>query len=394
MVRLRRIDRHTMDMSSTKRDYYEVLGVDRSAQPDEIRRAYRQLARKYHPDVNPGDKAAEAAFKEINEAQEVLLNPETRDRYDRFGHDDPTMGAGGFGGSSGFGDIFDMFFGSGATQQQRAQSLRDGADLRYDLEITLEEAASGIEKTLKLSRQQTCSTCRGSGAKSGSSPQRCVQCAGSGQVRHVQQTILGQFATVAPCPRCRGEGVIVTNPCPTCSGQGRVRETTERAVRIPAGVDNGTRIQLSGEGDAGMRGGTAGDLYIVIAVKEHPSFQRRGNDLYHPFQASISQLTLGAAVKVSTLFGVESLQIPTGTQPGTVFRLRGKGMPDVSGRRPPGDLHVIVNVKVPTEVSDEQRRLLRELAAASGEDVSTLAEPEKGFLGKVFDAFSNRTGEK
>jgi molecular chaperone DnaJ len=378
-------------MSSTKRDYYEVLGVEQSSSPDDIRRAYRMLARKFHPDVNPGDKEAEARFKEINEAQEVLLNPETRERYDRYGHEDPGMaGAGGFGGAAGFGDIFDMFFGAGGGQQQRAQSLRDGADLRYDLELTLEEAATGVEKTLKLTRQQTCSTCKGSGAKAGSAPQKCVQCAGSGQVRHVQQTILGSFATVTPCPRCRGEGVVVTSPCPTCSGQGRVRESQDRVIRIPGGVDTGTRVQLTGEGDAGMRGGTPGDLYVVISVKAHPLFQRRDNDLYSQLQASFSQLALGATVQAPTLFGAEPLQIPPGTQPGTMFRMRGKGMPDVSGRRNAGDLHIVVNVKVPTQVSEDQRRLLKELAAAGGEDISILAEPEKGFLGKVFDALSNK----
>jgi len=376
-----------MDMSSTKRDYYEILGVQASASADDIRRAYRQLARKYHPDVNPGDHEAEARFKEINEAQEVLLNPEARARYDRYGHDDPALG--GFGGGQGFGDIFDMFFGAGANgSQPSATGVRDGADLRYDLELSLEEAATGVEKTLRLTRQQTCATCHGTGSKPGTQPQKCVQCAGSGQVKHIQNTILGSFATVTPCPRCRGEGMIVASPCQTCSGQGRVRETQERLVRIPAGVDNGTRVQLTGEGDAGIRGGSAGDLYVVIGLKDHPIFQRRGNDLYCSFPASFSQLALGANIQAPTLFGAETLQVPAGTQPGTAFHLRGKGMPDVTGRRPPGDLHIVMSVKVPTHVSDEQRRLLIELSAASGEDSALLHEPEKGFLGKVMDALN------
>ncbi len=378
-----------MPMSSTKRDYYEALGVQSTASADEIRRAYRQLARKYHPDVNPGDHEAEAKFKEINEAQEVLLNPETRARYDRYGHAE--QGGAGYAQAGGFGDIFDMFFGSGGgfqgQQQQRADGMRDGADLRYDLELTLEEAALGAEKTLKLSRQQTCDVCSGSGAKPGTSPQKCVQCAGSGQVKHVQNTILGSFATVAPCPRCRGEGFIIPTPCAKCAGQGRVRETHERVVRIPAGVNTGTRVQLTAEGDAGIRGGSPGDLYVVITVRDHPVFQRRGNDLYCSFGASISQMALGANISVPTLFGTEPLSIPPGSQPGASFKLRGKGMPDVSGRRGPGDLMVVLNVRVPSQVSDEQRRLLKELAAVSGEDVSTLAEPEKSFLGKVMDAF-------
>jgi molecular chaperone DnaJ len=376
---------------STKRDYYEVLGVASDASAEDIRRAYRQLARKFHPDVNPGDKEAEARFKEINEAQEVLLNPETRSRYDQFGHDAPS-GA-GFGSGQGFGDIFDMFFGGGGfsqQQQQRPHSGRDGSDLRYDLELTLEEAVTGVEKTLKLARQRTCTVCDGTGAKPGTSPTKCVQCAGSGQVRHVQNTILGSFATVAPCPRCKGEGVIIPTPCEKCMGQGRVRDSAERVVRIPAGVDNGTRVQLTGEGDSGMRGGAPGDLYVIIAVKEHPIFQRRGNDLYCQCPLSISQLSLGATVQVATLAGSDPLSIPAGTQPGASFRLRGKGVPDVSGRRANGDLHIVVGVRVPTGLNDDQRRLLRELAIASGEDPALLNEPEKGFLGKVMNAFGTK----
>jgi molecular chaperone DnaJ len=378
-------------MSSTKRDYYEILGVERTASPDEIRRAYRQLARKVHPDVNPGNKEAEAQFKEINEAQEVLLNPETRSRYDQYGHDAPQGGYGG--GGAGFGDIFDMFFGAGGgfgQQQRSGDPTRNGSDLRCDLELTLEEAASGVEKRIRLNRLKSCETCQGSGAKPGTSTQTCLQCAGTGQVRHVQNTILGSFATVTPCPRCKGEGVVVPSPCETCSGDGRVRENTERVVRIPAGVDNGTRVQLTGEGDAGVRGGAPGDLFIVIGIKEHPLFQRRGNDLYCQYAASFSQLALGAAVQIPTLTGQDALSIPAGTQPGATFRLKGKGMPDVTGRRVQGDMHVIVSVKVPTQVTDDQRRLLRELAAASGEDLNSLAEQDKGFIGKVMGALGSR----
>ncbi len=377
----------SMATSGAKRDYYEVLGVSEQSTPDDIRRAYRQLARKYHPDVNPGNAEAEANFKEINEAQEILLNPEARARYDQYGHSGgPSMSGGG--GGAGFGDIFDMFFGAGAAQQQRAQQggVRDGADLRYELSLTLEEAALGADKVLKITRLQTCSVCTGSGAKPGTQPQKCVQCAGTGQVRHVQNTILGSFATVVACPRCRGEGIIIPTPCTNCQGSGRVRETVERPVKIPAGVDSGTRVQLRGEGDAGVRGGDAGDLYIMITVQDHSKFQRKGSNLFTPLDLSYSQLALGTTVEAQTLFGNEPLNIPPGTQPGASFRLRGKGMPDVTGQRPQGDLHVVVNVKIPTHLNDEQRRLLRELAAAGGEDVSLLHE-DKGLLSKVKGAF-------
>jgi molecular chaperone DnaJ len=381
-------------MATGKRDYYEILGVSSNASQDEIRRAYRQLARKYHPDVNPDDKESEAKFKEINEAQEILLNPDTRARYDQFGHNDPGMGGfGGFTGQGDIGDIFNMFFGGGGPgqSQQRAQGVRDGADLRYDLELTLEESATGVEKTLKINRYVPCKECNGGGAKPGSSPEKCIQCAGQGQVRHVQNTILGSFSTVATCPRCQGDGVIITNPCDKCHGQGRVKQTQERMVRIPAGVDNGTRVQLSGEGDSGLRGGAPGDLYVVITVKESANFQRRGNDLYTKLNATLSQLALGASVQVETLFGTETLHIPAGTQPGAVFKIRGKGMPDVTNRRPQGDQHVVVGVKVPTALNEDQKRLLKELAAASGEDISLLGEHDKSIFGKVKNAF---TGSK
>ncbi|MDR3709406.1 MAG: molecular chaperone DnaJ [Capsulimonadaceae bacterium] len=373
---------------STKRDYYEVLGIERGATQEEVRKAYRSLARKFHPDVNQGDGEAEERFKEVNEAHEVLSNPERRARYDRFGHDGEQAGFGdGFNGS-GFGDLFDMFFGGAGGGQRAASSQRDGHDLRFDLEITLEEAYAGVEKSIKLVRQESCPTCKGSGAKAGSSPQRCPSCSGSGQVRHVQSTILGSFATVVPCTRCRGEGTIVTNPCETCSGNGRVRATRERVIKVPAGVDTGTTIRLPGEGDAGARGGQSGDLHIYITVVEHERFRRQGYDLYCELDVPFTVMALGGQITAPTVDGGETIAIPAGTPSGTTFRLRAKGMADVYGRRPPGDLILVTRVAVPSSLTDEQKRLLRELAELRGEALSERpGEQDKGFIGKVMDAF-------
>ena len=256
-----------------------------------------------------------------------------------------------------------------------------------EVEVTLEEAALGVEKTIQVTRQESCDVCHGSGAKPGTSPQRCPTCNGVGQVRSVQNTILGSFATVTPCPRCRGEGMIVTSPCQKCGGNGRVRQSRERTVRIPAGVDDGMHLQLQGEGDSGMRSGQPGDLYVQIHVKEHALFKRRGMELFAQIPFSFAQLTLGATVKVPTLTGTETLEIPAGTQAGTSFRLRGRGMPDVSARRSPGDLQIIAGVKVPTRLNEEQKRLLREYAALSPEDDRAGLEQDKSLLDKVMDHF-------
>ncbi len=373
---------------ATKRDYYDALGVPKTAGAAEIRSAYRKLAAKYHPDVNPGDHTAEDKFKEINEANEVLSSPEKRQLYDQYGHDGPPQG---FGGEGGFGDIFDMFFGGGGGRggQERArQQATQGNDLRYDLEITLEEAAFGASKTLRLSRLEGCEVCAGEGAKAGSTPQTCPACSGAGQVRHVQNTILGSFASVAPCARCRGEGRIISDPCPACRGQGRVRQTVERVVDIPAGVDSGIRLVDPGQGDAGLRGGMRGDLYVVIFVQPHPQFTRRGTDIFYDAPVSFAQAALGDTFEVPVLGGSEKITIPEGTQPGATFRLRGKGLPDVnsrSGER--GEQIVSVKVKVPSRLSDDQRRLIKELAAASGE---TLHADERGFFGKLKDTISQK----
>lgn len=373
---------------ATKRDYYEALGVSKTADVAEIRSAYRKLAAKYHPDVNPGDHTAEDKFKEINEANEVLSSPEKRQLYDQYGHDGPTQG---FGGEGGFGDIFDMFFGGGGGrggQDRVRQQATQGNDLRYDLEITLEEAAFGVPKTLRLSRLEGCDVCQGAGSKAGSTPQICPTCSGSGQVRHVQNTILGSFASVAPCARCRGEGRIISDPCPACRGQGRLRQTVERVVDIPAGVDSGTRLVDPSQGDAGLRGGLRGDLYVVIFVQPHALFARRGMDILYDAPVSFAQASLGDTFEVPVLGGVEKITIPEGTQPGATFRLRGKGLPDVNSRNGErGEQIVSIKIKVPTRLSDDQRRLIKELAAASGE---TLHTDERGFFGKLKDTISQK----
>jgi len=276
---------------------------------------------------------------------------------------------------------------SGGGERARQQATQ-GNDLRYDLEITLEEAAFGVQKTLRISRLDICAVCQGNGARTGTTPQTCTTCGGAGQVRQVQNTILGSFATVAPCGRCRGEGRIITDPCPICRGQGRMRQTNDHNIDIPAGVDAGTRLVDTGQGDAGLRGGQRGDLYVIIYVQPHPQFSRRGMDVIHEAAVTFAQATLGDTFDVPVLGGSEKLSIPEGTQPGATFRLRGKGFPDVNARTPDrGDQIVSVKLKIPTRLSDDQRRLVKELAVASGE---TLHTDERGLFGKVKDAFTHK----
>ncbi|MGO8670147.1 MAG: molecular chaperone DnaJ [Capsulimonadaceae bacterium] len=370
-----------------KRDYYEVLGVDRNAAGAEIRSAFRKLAAKYHPDVNPGDRDAEERFKEINEAHEVLSTPEKRQIYDQYGHAGPQ---GGFG-AEGFGDIFDMFFGTGgpfgARGGERPRQAQQGSDLRFDLEITFEEAAFGATKTIKIGRLERCQTCEGTGAKPGTSPKTCSACHGSGQVRHVQNTILGSFATVAPCAACRGEGRVIADPCVTCRGQGRVRQSRDHTIQVPPGVDTGIRLIEQGAGDAGLRGGPNGDLHIGISLAPHAHFTRRGKDLIFELPLSFAQAALGASVTVPILGGEEKLTVPDGTQPDATFRLRGKGFPDINSRfADRGDQIVIAKIKVPTRMTDEQKRLLREFAVASGEK----PHEERGLLDKMKEAFTQK----
>jgi molecular chaperone DnaJ len=370
-----------------KRDYYEVLGVSRTASAEEIKRAYRNLARKYHPDVNKATDA-EARFKEINEAYEVLNDDARRRTYDRFGHEGLNGGAAaggpgfGAGGMGGFGDIFDIFFGAGGGRAAASGSAAErGEDLRHDIEITLEEAALGAEKTIRFNRLENCDLCKGTGAKPGTTLDACPTCRGTGYVRHTQNTLLGTFQTTATCGRCRGEGRIVQNPCPQCAGSGRMRKSRERAVKIPAGVDSGARVRLAGEGDAGMRGGDPGDLYIVLYVRPHEVFERRNNDIYCEVPISFARAALGSQITVPTLTGEEKIAVPEGTQSGASFRLRGKGIPDLQGRGT-GDQYVIVKVQVPTKLSPDQKLMLRQFAQTLGENVE--APADKGFLGRIF----------
>ncbi|MFB3923578.1 MAG: molecular chaperone DnaJ [Terriglobia bacterium] len=352
-----------------KRDYYEVLGVARSVGEQELKSAYRKLAMQHHPDRNPGNKdESEEKFKEITEAYSVLADPQKRSAYDRYGHAAFATGGGGYSpdfSSTVFSDFEDLFgdffgfgdiFGRGRAQRSRAQR---GADLRYDMELGFEEAATGLDTKIKIPRWENCSTCNGRGAKKGSEPVTCSACGGRGQLRTQQ----GFFTIARTCPQCGGEGQVIREACPDCKGEGRVRKEKILGLRIPAGVDDGTRLRISGEGEAGYQGGSPGDLYVVLKVREHPYFLRQGSELYCTIPISITQAALGAEIKVPTLRGQERLRIPEGTQSGSVFRLRGKGFPSVDGRGP-GDLFVNVHVVVPKNLNREQRRMLETLEHA------------------------------
>jgi molecular chaperone DnaJ len=374
-----------------KRDYYEVLGVPRDADENAIKSAYRKLARQYHPDVNKATDAGER-FKEINEAYEVLSDAEKRGVYDRYGHAAAQggFGQGGgspFGGFGGFGDIsdiFDEFFGGGfGGRSNRQRGPARGNDLRYDLEITFQEAVFGVEKELEVPRLETCSHCGGSGAEPGTTPIRCPQCNGSGEIRRAQQTILGQFVNVTACPRCNGEGEIVTTPCSVCKGQKRVRVTRKLAVSIPAGVDDDMRIRLAGEGEPGERGGPAGSLYVMLHVKPHGLFQRQDNDILLDLPVNIVQASLGAEVDVPTLDGPTKLTIPAGTQNGTVFRLKGKGVPVLRSNRR-GDQLITARVVVPVKLNEKQRKMLKELGDSLG--IESLNKDTRSVLEKILDA--------
>ena len=372
---------------NNKRDYYEVLGIGRRASEQAIKSAYRKLAMQYHPDRNPDNKKeAEEKFKEITEAYSVLADSEKRAAYDQFGH----AGVSAPGGwtpdfsSTIFADFEDLFgdffgfggFGRGPRQRRRASR---GADLRYDLEISLEEAARGLETKIKIPRAETCGDCRGSGAKQGSAPIACPACGGRGQIRHQQ----GFFTVARTCPHCQGMGQVICEACPACGGKGQVQQEKVLGLKIPAGVEEGTRLRVSGEGEAGEMGGAHGDLYVVLQIHEHPYFDRQGNDLYYTIPISITQATLGAEIKVPTLNGQERLRVPEGTQTGTVFRLRGCGMPSVDGRRQ-GDLYISVHVVTPTRLSREQRRVFETLNSA----VRVENEPlERRVSEKVKDVF-------
>lgn len=365
-------------MAERKRDYYEVLGIDRSATPADIRSAYRRLAKKYHPDVNNQD-GAEETFKEINEAYAVLSDDDRRSRYDRYGH----AGLKGVPIDFGFGinDIFEEFFGFGMGRRGRQRSPRKGADLRYDLPLEFEEAVFGADKTIEFERLERCSGCQGSGAEPGTQPVRCPSCQGTGEVRQVRQTFLGQMVNVGTCSQCAGRGEVVETPCRKCHGRGLEQVRVERQVPIPAGVDQGTQIRVAGEGEPGANDGAHGDLFIVVSVKPHKYFRRRGDDIILDLGINMAQAALGAEVEVPTVDGEVTLMIPAGTQSGKIMRMRGRGVPKLR-REGRGDQLVVVSVETPVGLSEEQRQLMEQLAESLGSEVTI---QERGFLDRVKD---------
>jgi len=363
----------------SNRDFYEVLGVGRNASDDEIKSAFRKLARQLHPDVNK-EPDAEEKFKEINEAYGVLSDADKRARYDRFGREGLGNTGGGFHDyTADFGDLFEELFGqfgfsTGGRRSRR--SPRRGRDLQMQVRLTFEEAVFGVEKEVQFEREETCSTCNGSGAEPGTTPTRCSTCNGQGEVRQVRQTLIGQMVQTAVCPTCNGRGEIINSPCHTCRGGGLERKLVQKKVQIPAGVDAGTQIRLAGEGGPGVYGGPNGSLFLLLDVQSHKFFKRRENDILLNLDIDVAQAALGAEIDVPTLDGDEKLKIPAGTQPGKVFHIRGKGVPHLR-RNARGDQKVIINVAVPTKLTTEQRELFQKLAESLG---TTVKPQEKGFL--------------
>lgn len=376
-------------MAAAKKDYYEVLGVNRDASDEEIKKSFKKLAMKFHPDRNPDNPKAEESFKEAKEAYEILSDDQKRAAYDQYGHAgvDPSMGGGGgFGGfnsgnfSDAFGDIFGDIFGG--ARNQRSNVYR-GADLRYNLEISLEEAAKGTETKIRIPVQTSCETCHGSGARPGTSPVTCTTCNGHGQVRMQQ----GFFSVQQTCPKCHGTGKMVKEPCPTCHGGGRVKQNKTLNVKIPAGVDEGDRIRLSGEGEAGVNGGPTGDLYVVVHLKEHTIFQREGANLHCEMPISFSAAALGGEIEVPTLDGAAKMKIPAETQTGSVFRLRGKGIKPLRSSEH-GDLMVHVVVETPVRLTEKQKDLLREFESSTQADAGKHSPKNKSWVDKARDFFS------
>ena len=363
-----------------KRDYYEILGVTRTSTEVEIKRAYRSLAVQHHPDKNPDDPAAEDKFKEAAEAYAVLSDAQKRASYDRFGHQGVGAGAGGFDpGFSNIEDIFDMFgFGDMFGQQgRRRTTVQRGSDLRYDLEITLEDAALGKDEKLRIPRLEKCDECSGLGAEKGTTAETCITCQGSGQTRYQQ----GFFSVMRTCSNCQGKGQIIKSPCKKCRGAGRVEKEKTIEIKIPAGVETGSRLRVTGEGEAGVNGGPSGDLFIVLHLAEHEHFERQGANLYSAVPMTFAQAALGADIQVKTLDGEEDLKVPAGTQTGTVFRVKGKGMPNLAARGH-GDLFVAVTLVTPKTLTKEQRKLLEQLAEIEDVDFS-----DESFIDKVRNIF-------
>ena len=376
-----------------KRDFYEVLGVKKDSSEADLKKAFRSMAKKYHPDVNPGDKTAEAKFKEVNEAYDILSDSQKRARYDQFGHAgvDPNASAGPFGGFGGadfdLGDIFDSFFGGGGFGSRSSSRSRNGAqrgaDLKQRIEITFEEAAFGVEKELSVSRKEKCGKCNGTGAREGSSPVTCTACHGTGQTQVRQNTPFGQFSTISECGVCHGEGKIISNPCAQCNGSGTIRKSSRIEVKIPGGIDNGQSISLRGEGEPGSKGGPSGDLYVTVSVKKHPLFTRDGADVVCEMPITFVQAALGSEVEVPTLDGKVKYAIPEGTQTGTVFRLKNKGIPHLRGNGR-GDQFVRTIIEVPKKLNEKQKKILRDFADLSGDEVHDM---RRGFFDKMRQTF-------
>ncbi len=372
-----------------KRDYYEVLGVSKNASEDEIKRAYKKLARKYHPDMNPGDKEAEEKFKEVNEANEVLSNPEKKAKYDQFGFAgvDPNYGAGqgGYGGAGGFdfgdlGDIFGSFFGGGfgGGGRRNPNAPQRGESIRASLSVEFTEAAFGCEKSITIDRSEQCPTCKGKGCAPGTTPEVCTECHGTGTVTQAQRTPFGMMQSQTVCPKCRGKGQIIHQPCPDCRGAGVVRKRRTIQVNIPAGIDNGQTISLRGQGHSGKNGGPAGDLLITVMVRPHEIFRRDGTAVFCEAPITFTQAVLGGTLEIPTIDGKVKYDIPEGTQTGTVFRLRGKGIPVLNGRGR-GDQYVTVNIETPRNLNREQKEALKKFSESLGEGNY---EKHKNFFGK------------
>lgn len=377
-----------------KRDYYEVLGLTKQATDDEIKRAYRKMAKQYHPDLHPDDKEAEAKFKEINEAYGVLSDPQKKATYDQYGFDGPNMGGGagsaggygGFGGFGGFDDILNSFFGGGAGGSQRYNGPIDGDDLQMQISISFEEAAKGCEKEINLVRDEPCETCKGTGAKPGTSPSTCTTCNGTGQVKVVQNTPFGRIQNVRTCEACHGTGKIIKVPCSRCNGRGKLRTSKRHNIKVPAGIDNGQVITIRGQGELGERGGQPGDLLILVNVRPHKYFTRKGFDLHCEIPVTFSQAALGAEIDVPTLEKPVKYTIPEGTQPGTVYRIKGQGIQNLRGTGK-GDMFIKVNVEVPRKLSDKQKELLRQFdGAMTGREY----EQKKSFFDRMKEAFNDR----
>ena len=357
-----------------KKDFYESLGIDKNASDDDIKKAYRKMAKQYHPDVNPGDAAAEARFKEVSEAYEILSDAEKKSRYDRYGHAgvDPSYGGGGagyggFGGFEDLGDILGSFFGGGATRSRSRNAPRKGENVGVETIISFEEAAFGCERDVDVQRIETCEPCGGSGAREGTAPSTCGECGGTGSVTSAQRTMFGVMQSTVDCPKCQGRGKIITSPCEKCKGAGRVRRKKTINVKIPAGIDDGQRISMRGQGSAGTNGGGSGDLYISVTVLPHKQFVREGTAVILEMPISFAQAALGDELEVPTLDGKVKYKVPEGTQTGTVFRLRGKGIPNLHRESSRGDQFVTVRVATPTGLSSEQKELLRQFAALGGD---------------------------